>query len=77
MMRKALQSRIGFAVPQAFVEIATKFAERAGDIAKGLELLEDTLQLRICHFLEDRYETAPIEFFPFLARGEMVIALAM
>jgi hypothetical protein len=67
MMRKALQSRIGFAVPQPFVEIATKFAERAGDIAKGLDLLEDTLQLRICHFLEARYETTPIEFFPFLA----------
>jgi hypothetical protein len=69
MMRKALQSRIGFAVPQPFVEIATKFAERAGDIAKGLDLLEDTLQLRICHFLEARYETTPIEFFPFLATG--------
>src|SRR5262245_35377307 len=68
-MREALESRIGFATPQGFVEIATKFAERAGDIAKGLELLEDTLQLRICHFLADRYETMPIEFFPFLATG--------
>jgi hypothetical protein len=69
MIRNALQSRIGFVVPKAFAEIATKFAERAGDVGKGLELLEDTLQLRICHFLEDRYETAPIEFFPFLATG--------
>jgi hypothetical protein len=69
MMRKALESRIGFATPQVFVEIATKFAERAGDIVKGLERFEDTLQLRICHFLADRYETAPIEFFPFLASG--------
>ena len=69
MMRKALQARIGFAVPQSFVEIASKFAMRAGDIARGLDLLEDTLQLRICHVLEARYETTPIEFFPFLATG--------
>ena len=69
MMRKALQDRIGFAAPQPFVEVATKFAERAGDIAKGLDLLEDALQLRLCHFLESRYETTPIEFFPFLATG--------
>jgi hypothetical protein len=69
MMRKTLADRIGFAAPQPFVEIATQFAQRAGDIAKGLDLLEDTLQLRICHFLEARHETMPIEFFPFLATG--------
>jgi hypothetical protein len=69
MMREALESRTGFAVPQPLVEIATGFAQRAGDIAGGLDLLEDTLQLRICHFLEARYETTPIEFFPILATG--------
>jgi hypothetical protein len=69
MMRKTLADRIGFAAPQPFVEIATQFAQRAGDIAKGLDLLEDTLQLRICHVLEARHETMPIEFFPFLATG--------
>jgi len=56
MMRNTLEGRIGFAVPQPFVEIATRFAQRAGDIAKGLDLLEDTLQLRICHFLDARHE---------------------
>ena len=69
MMREALRSRAGFAVPQPFVEIATKFAERAGNIEEGLALLEDVLPLSICHVVEDRYETMPIEFFPFLATG--------
>jgi len=68
-IRKTLADQTGFAVPQPFVEIATKFAQRAGDVAKGLGLLEDTLQLRICHFLEARHETMPIEFFPFLETG--------
>ena len=69
MMREALLRSTGFAVPQPFVDIATKFAERAGNIEDGLALLEDILSLRISHVVEDRYETMPIEFFPFLATG--------
>ena len=69
MMREALLRKAGFSVPQPFVEIAAKFAEGAGNIEEGLELLEDILSLSICHVVEDRYETMPIEFFPFLATG--------
>jgi hypothetical protein len=69
MTRQALLRRTGFAVPQRFMEIASKFAERAGNVEEGLTLLEDVLALRVCHVVEDRYETMPIEFFPFLATG--------
>lgn len=69
MMQEALLRRAGFAVPQPFVEIATRFAERAGNIEEGLALLEDVLSLSICHVVADRYETMPIEFFRFLATG--------
>jgi hypothetical protein len=69
MIQEALQGRTGFSVPQSFVEIATRFAERAGNIEEGLALLENVLSLRICHVVEDRYESMPIEFFPFLATG--------
>ena len=69
MMREALFRRTGFAVPEPFAEIATLFAQRASGIAEGLELLEHTLELRICHCFDDRYETMPIEFFPLLDTG--------
>jgi hypothetical protein len=69
MMQEALQGRTGFSVPQPFVEIATRFSERAGNIEEGLALLANVLSLSICHVVEDRYETMPIEFFPFLATG--------
>jgi hypothetical protein len=68
-MREALFRRTGFAVPEPFAEIATRFAQRAGGIAEGLELLEHTLELRIRHCFDDRYETMPIEFFPLLDTG--------
>ena len=68
-MHEALLRRAGFAVPQPFVEIAARFAERAGNVDEGLALLENVLPLAICHVVKDRYETMPIEFFPFLATG--------
>jgi hypothetical protein len=77
MIQEALQGRTGFSVPQSFVEIATRFAERAGNIEEGLALLENVLSLRICHVVEDRYESMPIEFFPFLATGGDDTASAM
>jgi hypothetical protein len=69
MTREALRRKSGFVVPQPFTEIVSKFAERAGNVEAGLAQLEDILALRVCHVVDDRYETMPIEFFPFLATG--------
>ena len=68
-MREELLRRTGMALPRPFVEIATRFAERAGDVAKGLELFEHTVEMRLCHCIDDRYETMPIELFPILDTG--------
>jgi hypothetical protein len=68
-MREELLRRTGMALPRPFVGIATRFAERAGDVVKGLELLEHTVEMRLCHCVDDRYETMPIELFPILDTG--------
>src|SRR5262245_36378016 len=68
-MRAELLRRTGMAPPRPLVEIATKFAERGGNIAQGLELFEDTVDMRLCHCIDDRYDTMPIEFFPILDTG--------
>ena len=72
MIRRQLVELVGFEVPDALVTIVEAFVKREGEFRKGVDLL-GLEYLNLGHGLLDsfecRYESTPVEFFPFLSTG--------
>lgn len=70
-LQDELSKHMGFHLPHAFVNVVKGFSEKTGNLQRGLELLEEYLGLAggMQNSLECRYESTPIEFFPFLSSG--------